>query len=120
MKTLNDIELKHCPFCGNKGRFVEVGMSGQYFMGGQVLDGYAVQCTVCRAKTESFSCNTYILKGVSTGKLRAARAWNMRPNEGTSACPECGVDVPHTHRKRVNEHYGIFDVIILKSENIKG
>lgn len=87
-------ELKKCPYCGGKASVKEA--LGDHFYGGRIFKGYFVSCNSCGASTGS-STYTHFKFVVDTRLLLAIRNWNIRHLEGTFACPECGVDVPHKH-----------------------
>ncbi len=90
--------LEPCPFCGGEGQLCDGVTPDQW-------PTARVRCAVCRASTKSIPLGRYFLE-VSAGcfiwteRLLAARDWNSRPEQGTAACPQCGVAVPHTHEKR--------------------
>ena len=55
------MELKPCPFCGNRGVLI-----GHHFAG--LSDTYGVECTGCHCKTYQFFKNEH----------DAENAWNRR------------------------------------------
>lgn len=89
-------DLLPCPFCGGAATF----RSREFTPGWPRL---LVGCTQCSAEVVPRSIGAWFeyAPGVSTttAEFMAARAWNARPGAGTTQCAECGLPIPHVHRK---------------------